>query len=70
MRINRIATDTQGFKLISAERERYMKARKPQSYGHLFFDYKDGVLREYVGNGFTQMRAVTFKDALSIVRSK
>lgn len=70
MRINRIATDTQGYKLLSAEKEYRMKRRQPIFLKHTFFDYKDGVLREFSDTGFTEHRVVNFKHAIRTVFAK
>jgi hypothetical protein len=70
MRINRIATDSQGFKILSAEKERPIKGKKPVFVGHTFFDYKDGILREFAGSGFYQTQVLNFKHALRLIFSK
>lgn len=67
MRINRIATDTQGYKLLSAEKEVNIKGRKPVFLGHTFFDYKDGTLRQFSGTGYLQISVLNFRHALRLV---
>jgi len=70
MRINRIATDTQGYKLLSAEKEFGLKGRKPVFLSHTFFDYKNGVLREFSGSGYVETMVLNFKHALRILLAK
>lgn len=64
MRINKIMQDSNGYKLISASTLIYNRKFKP-SIGHtVFYDYKDGILREFSPSGYTEYNFITFKRAL------
>lgn len=69
MKIQRITTDNSGYKIISACKEINIKARKPMQIKHTFFDYANGMLREFCRSGYTAHNVVSFKHALIVIKS-
>lgn len=70
MRINAIKTDKDGCKLIAASNVINFKGCKPQESPCVFFDYKDGLLREFSGNNYVSVSLPTFKLALKYLFNK
>lgn len=70
MRIESIKTDSNGFKLLAASYVFNFPACKPQVSPCTFFDYKDGVLREFRGNTSFSMNVPTFRGALKLILYK
>ena len=64
MRIDKIMTDSNGYKLISASVVINNKKAKPSVGSIILFDYKDGILRQFSMNGYTEHNMRSFKRAL------
>lgn len=70
MKINKILTDTNGAKLISASYLRNAKKLKPITGGNVFFDYHRQILTIYHPSQSTRtMSFDTFKEALKFILS-
>ncbi len=77
MTINKILTENDGCKLISALNVstyktpncKFPKGWKNRGAGTVFFDYKDNVLRRFYGNNFDTIPVSDFKAAIKHIWS-
>jgi hypothetical protein len=67
MRINSIKTDSDGCKLIRASLVLHFPGCKTWAAPSQYFDYKDGVLRMFTGDHFSEYPFATFKQALKFI---
>jgi len=70
MKINKILTDTNGCKLISATYVKNIKKAKPRNGGNAFFDYQHKTLTIYhASQSGRTLPFDTFKSALKYILS-
>lgn len=68
-RIERIITDSNGYKLISFCRVMNFPKCKPQVSPSIFADFKDGYLRIFNRSDYFTVNLPSFKDAILFIRS-
>lgn len=69
MKIQAIKQDAAGWKLIAAAKVVDNKKQKPSIGESKFFDYKNGVLRQYGITSSADVEVKNFKHALAIIFS-
>lgn len=70
VKFERILTDKDGCKLIAFSIVSYFPKCKPQVSPCVFADFKDGLLRVFEGNSFTEYTTGSFKAALTFLKNK